>query len=290
MKGTAILILASVVCAGCARSSARLVIGMVPSSSPALMLSAFSPLKEYLRNELGLPVEVSVAKSYQDLIRQMARKEVDIGLYGPFSYILAEEGQRLSPLVLRDRRDLGLYYNSTIVARSDSAIHSIEDLRGQTMSFVDPASTSGFLVPDALFISRQVDIEKFFSSYHFAGTHDKVLDEVLQGRAAAGAVSLSILNSRVAAGSISAGDLRELWRSESIPGSPFVARSGLSSAAKEGFIRAMLRVHEADPSALAAYDPSTLRFIRAEPEMYDGIRNIVSVLGKAYPMKYLLEH
>ncbi len=284
------MLLASIALAGCARSGARLAIGMVPSSSPELMLSSFYPLKDYLQKELGLPVVVTVAKSYQDLIAQMARKEVDIGLYGPFSYILADEGQKLSPLVLRDRKDLGIYYNSTIVARSDSAIHSIEDLRGQTMSFVDPASTSGFLVPDALFISRQIDIESFFSSYHFAGTHDKVLDEVLHGRAAAGAVSLSILNSRVAGGAITARDLRELWRSESIPGSPFVARPGLSTAAREGFIRAMLRVHQADPAALAAYDPSTLRFVRAEPEMYDGIRNIVSVLGKAYPKKYLLEH
>ncbi len=261
---------------------------MVPSYTPKRMVASFAPIAKYLEGELKVSVVVAVAGTYQDLVAKMGRGDADIGLYGPFSYILAEQGQNLAPLVVRDRKDLGVYYNSVIIVRSDSPFRSIEELRGRSMAFVDPASTSGFLVPDSLFISRQLDIEKFFSSYHFAGSHDKVTEEVLDRRADAGAVSKSILNSLVAAGRVRSEDLRTLWISESIPGSPFVARADLSLRMREGFKKAMLSVDVADPAALAAYDPAALRFVSAEPEMYEGIRNIVAILGKKFPQQYLL--
>jgi phosphonate transport system substrate-binding protein len=241
----------------------------------------------YLERELKVRIVVSVAKSYQDLVSKMGRGDVDIGFYGPFSYILAEKSQRLVPLVVRERKDLGISYKSVIISRSDSAFRAVEDLRGRSMAFVDPASTSGFLVPDSLFISRQLDIEKFFSSYHFSGSHDKVVEEVLDRRADAGAVSRSILNSLIASGKVRSEDLRTLWMSESIPGSPIVARADMAPRLRDGFKKAMLAVDQADPSALAAYDPATLRFVAAEPEMYDGIRNIVTILGTKFSQQYL---
>jgi len=271
----------------CAPGPMRLVIGMVPSTTPASIVSSFAPVAMYLERELKVRIVVSVAKSYQDLVSKMGRGDVDIGFYGPFSYILAEKSQRLVPLVVRERKDLGISYKSVIISRSDSAFRAVEDLRGRSMAFVDPASTSGFLVPDSLFISRQLDIEKFFSSYHFSGSHDKVVEEVLDRRADAGAVSRSILNSLIASGKVRSEDLRTLWMSESIPGSPIVARADMAPRLRDGFKKAMLAVDQADPSALAAYDPATLRFVAAEPEMYDGIRNIVTILGTKFSQQYL---
>jgi phosphonate transport system substrate-binding protein len=287
-RKSAILLSTILLFTACAPGPRRLVIGMVPSYTPKRMVASFAPIAKYLEGELKVSVVVAVAGTYQDLVAKMGRGDADIGLYGPFSYILAEQGQNLAPLVVRDRKDLGVYYNSVIIVRSDSPFRSIEELRGRSMAFVDPASTSGFLVPDSLFISRQLDIEKFFSSYHFAGSHDKVTEEVLDRRADAGAVSKSILNSLVAAGRVRSEDLRTLWISESIPGSPFVARADLSLRMREGFKKAMLSVDVADPAALAAYDPAALRFVSAEPEMYEGIRNIVAILGKKFPQQYLL--
>jgi phosphonate transport system substrate-binding protein len=244
-------------------------------------------MRKYLESKMKVRIVLTVAKTYQDLIAKMAHGDVDIGLYGPFSYILADQDQKLTPLVVRDRKDLGVRYNSLIIVRSDSAFRAVEDLRGKCMAFVDPASTSGFLVPDSLFISRQFEIDKFFSSYHFAGSHDKVIEEVLDRRCDAGAVSKSILISLIAAGRVRSEDLRTLWQSEDIPGSPFVARAGLPLRLRDGFKKAMLSVHDDAPMALAAYDPEALRFVCAEPEMYNGIRNIVAIFGAKFSQQYL---
>ena len=41
-------------------------------------------------------------------------------------------------------------YRSQVVVRADSGITSIDQLRGKKFAFVDPASASGFLFPNAL--------------------------------------------------------------------------------------------------------------------------------------------
>jgi phosphonate transport system substrate-binding protein len=262
---------------------------MIPSSTPDKMLASFALVKEYLEREMKAHIQVEVAGTYQKLIEAMGRGEVDIGLYGPFSYVLAAQDQRLSPLVVRDKKDVGVFYNSVIIVRSDSGIDAIEALRGRSMAFVDPASTSGFLVPSSLFVSRQIDIEKFFSSHHFSGSHDIVVQEVLDCRSDAGSVSSTILADLESAGKVRPGELRVLWKSQSIPGSPFVARAALPRRTREAFAKAMCAIHETDPAALAAFDSSAIRFVPAEAGMYEGIKNIVAILGENFSRKYLLE-
>src|SRR5258708_29761657 len=64
-------------------------------------------------------------------------------------------------------------YRSQIVVRADSGINSIEQLRGKKFAFVDPASASGFLFPNALLAGMGIDYKSFFSDTIFAGGHDK---------------------------------------------------------------------------------------------------------------------
>src|SRR5258708_17935699 len=78
-------------------------------------------------------------------------------------------------------------YRSQIVVRADSGINSIEQLRGKKFAFVDPASASGFLFPNALLAGMGLDYKTFFSDTIFAGGHDKVIIAVYNKQADGGA-------------------------------------------------------------------------------------------------------
>ena len=134
------------------------------------MVEGFEPIRLYLEEKLGMPIEVTVTEDYVSLIEKMKKETIDIGLYGAFSYIAAESEMELCPLVVESRKETGIYYNSLIITHKDSGISSIEELEGKKFAFVDSGSTSGFVLPYALFSSRNIEYEEFFSKFYYAGS------------------------------------------------------------------------------------------------------------------------
>ena len=64
------------------------------------------------------------------------------------------------------------YYHSQIIARKDSGIKTVNDLKGKTFAFVDPTSTSGHLFPKAGLIKLGIDPDTDFGRVIFTGSHD----------------------------------------------------------------------------------------------------------------------
>ena len=46
-------------------------------------------------------------------------------------------------------KDGSTYYYSVMVVRPDSGIKSMEDMKGHSLAWADPNSTSGYLIPSA---------------------------------------------------------------------------------------------------------------------------------------------
>ncbi|PKC52322.1 periplasmic binding protein-like II, partial [Rhizophagus irregularis] len=195
----------------------------------------------------------------------------------------------LTPLVVQERRETGLYYQSYIITRNDSSIETLEDLEDKSFAFVDPGSTSGFVLPYALLKSRNIDIESYFSNIIYSGTHAQVPDDILSGKVEAGAISSVQFNILEADGKLVKDDFKIIWQSDNIPGSPYVARSDLDRGVKEGFIESMLNIHEEIPNDLHKFDESIEKFVEVDNNIYHSIRNIATILGKDYMYEYFLK-
>ena len=276
-----ILFLFTILLSGCVGNE-KLTIGIVPSESPEKLKEEFSLIQEYLAKRLDRQVEVYIPDDYRELIQAIEEEKVDIALFGPFSYIVAETRQDLVPLLVRSKKSYGISYNSLILCRSDSEIQNLENLEGRKMAFVNSASTSGYMIPQSLFISRDIDIDRFFGSYHFAGSHDRVIEEVLKGESEAGAVSATILMRLIAQERINARDLRILWKSDPIPGSPYVGRRDLPHRLLDDFTDAMSQIHLEDPEALEHFDETIESYLPVEEGLYNPIRNIVNIMGREF--------
>ena len=151
---------------GCQKEPEKLTIGLIPVRDQEEMKAAFEPIRLYLEETIGMKIEVTVADDYASLVEGMKNNKVDIGWYGAFSYIAAESEMDLVPLVVESRKETGPYYQSLIIASKDSGIHSVEELVGKRFAFVDSGSTSGFILPYALFKSRDINIEQNFSDIY----------------------------------------------------------------------------------------------------------------------------
>lgn len=289
LKFALVFVLLCSILAGCNGNEEEITIGMIPIRDNEEMYNNFEPIKLYLENNLEVPVNVTVTDDYASLVKEMEKGTVDIGWYGAFSYIAADSLLDLNPLVVQERKLDGIYYQSLIITKRESDIHTIEDLKGSTFSFVDSGSTSGFVLPFALFKSRDIEIEDFFNEVHFSGTHQQVIADIESNLADAGAISSIQFEKLIKENKIDENDYRVIWKSEDIPGSLFVAGTSIDEKLQDKFISAMVAIHQEQPEALEKIDDSIERYIEVDNNIYHSIRNIATILGKDYMMEFFLK-
>ncbi|MHC4081030.1 MAG: phosphate/phosphite/phosphonate ABC transporter substrate-binding protein [Planctomycetota bacterium] len=142
-------------------------------------------------SDSGFHVETAIPASYITVVEALGTKRADFAAFNTFAYVLARDvkGYDVEPLftVARGMFSEESTYCGQIIARADSGIESLEDLAGRKFAYVDPASTSGFVLPRSLLKERGVEL----GDEVFAQKHDNVVTMVYQGQVDAGATYFS---------------------------------------------------------------------------------------------------
>ena len=117
----------------------RLDFGVYPSDRATVMYRKFSPILEAIRIPLEtqlkreVDIHLTIFEDYESGITALASGEVDFVRFGPSSYILAEEINPKIQLLAMELRNGLKQFNGLIIARKDSNIHELKDLRGKTI-------------------------------------------------------------------------------------------------------------------------------------------------------------
>jgi phosphate/phosphite/phosphonate ABC transporter binding protein len=134
-------------------------LGMVPGEDAEVRIQRYTPMIDYLKSYLGMDVKAYVGTDYTATVEAMRAKRVDAAYFGPFSYVLAAQVADARVFVVPGSADgITSTYNSLIVTHTASGITSLDELKGRNFSFVDPASTSGHLIPRAMLLKAGIDL------------------------------------------------------------------------------------------------------------------------------------
>ena len=149
----------------------KLVLGMVPSREADRIVDSLAPIAEMLSARLLIPVETFVATDFVGLVESVGTGRVDIGLFGPAGLVQAIDAYGAIP-VLASVRQGSTTYRAQFNVRCDSGITEFEQLRGGTIAFVSPGSTSGYQFPFVtLKVNYGIDPDTEMTAI-FAGSHD----------------------------------------------------------------------------------------------------------------------
>ena len=123
----------------------------VPSVDANVIVSGGEVMAAALNEATGLFFEVSVPTSYAATIEEMCASPTDtIGFIPALGYALANQLCGVDVAFKAERRGVPVYWTMFVVPR-DSDIQSLEDLNGLKWGYPDAGSTSGYMVPLALF-------------------------------------------------------------------------------------------------------------------------------------------
>lgn len=220
-----------------------LTIAYAPNESTEQSVDARNGLAKDLGAAMGVEVKEIQASDYNAIIEALRTGQADMAYMGALAVALAVERAEVVPIVMKapqgDKSQA--VYHSVLIARSDNAdINSIEDIRGKTMAFVDPDSTSGNLIPTAEIINAFPDDNldsdtlhtngSFFEAVSFSGQHQAGLQAVIKGDVDVVPISDQILASEIANGNAKESDIKIIHESGAIPAEAMVVGKSVDEA------------------------------------------------------------
>lgn len=251
---------------------------LIPADDAEEMLRNYQPMADYLEEKLGIPVEIKVTSDYTASIEAMRAKHIDMAWFGPFSYVLAAKEANAEAIVNGVRRDTGKStYKTVFITRPDTGIKNLQDLKGRSFAFVDPASTSGNLIPRKVLTENNIDPEKDFSLMYYAGTHNAVELAVANRKVDAGADSDTSYYRMVKAGEIDPDTNIIIHESEPIPGSPIAVRGDLPENLKKKIQKALIDMDEQTMHKVGGWG-DIARYQEVKDSDYDIIRETAKIL------------
>lgn len=261
------------------RGGRELRLGRAPHLSVKATRVDNEALVRYLSGKLGQPVELVVPGTYDAVVEGLMRGEIDIAYLTPLSYVVAKERlPGLVPIVQLVAEGAGRYLGY-VVTSVDRPIEHLAELRGKCFAFVDPQSTSGYLFPLDVLRRAGIEPERDFEKTLFAGSHPKVVEEVLSGRCDAGAIASTTFRHMRSENVVRR--LRILAKTDWIPFDSIAVHPSLAPETARVLEQALLEVSSRTPEGRAVLMAVTSSngFVKADDRTYDGVRAVARRLG-----------
>lgn len=147
------------------RDSQVLVLGRI-SDDPKAHYEQLKPLLDYVvprMASVGIREgRILMARDPQQMASYMRRGEVDWVTETAASGTILEQRAGAAPLLLTERDGVSVY-RTVMFARRDSGIASLDDLRGRSVAFQNPSSTSAYFVPAMAVLGRKLPLTVLLS-------------------------------------------------------------------------------------------------------------------------------
>lgn len=253
---------------------AKLRVALLPDENASTIIQNAAPLKKHLETKVKKDIELVVTTDYSSMIEAMRFGRIEIAYFGPLSYVLAKaKAPDIEPFAVGISKGSPTY-RSVIVARAEGPVKEPADVKGRTVGFGDPASTSSHLIPRALLANQELIGGKDYKLVHL-GTHDAVARAVQSGQIDAGALSEEIFKSLVAKKAIDRDKVKVIAVSGPIPNYPMVLQTKLAPELKASIRDAFLGLK--DDAILKPFRAEG--FVATNDQAYDILRDTAKVLN-----------
>ena len=267
-------------------------IAYAPNESTEQSTDARMGLANDLSEVLGCDVEEIQASDYNAIIEALRTGKADMAYMGPLAIALGVERAGIEPIAMKAEDgdpEKAIYHSVLVTNSANSDINSIEDIKGKTIAFVDPDSTSGNLVPTAEIIKAFPDDNlnsdmlhtngDFFEAVSFSGSHQAGLQAVIKGDVDVVPISDQILASEIANGNATEDDVKIIHESDAIPAEAMVIASSVDDNTKQ-VLKDFLTSYDNEDYFTEVIKKEGARFVDCDMSDYEPIIELNNIINE----------
>lgn len=237
-------------------------IGFLGDESAQDILTRNECLQGYIEAAFQVPSKMFTFKDYAGTMESMLGGNLDYAWFGASGYagMHLEDPDAAVPIMTRMQPSGDTGYYSVMVTRADSGIETLEDMKGKSLGYADPNSTSGYLIPNVE-LDEQLEggVDGYFGETKFMGGHENGVLGVLNGDVDAAVTWVSgvgewdegyssgNLRKMVDKGILNMDDITQIWSSKLIPNGPIVMPADLPEEAHQVLLGMKQWILENDP-------------------------------------------
>jgi phosphonate transport system substrate-binding protein len=228
--------------------------GVGSSENEADRIARYKSFVAYMENTLRVPMKMHQASDYAGTIEALKARKLEFARFGPASYAQAwlVTGGKVEPLVVEMDSEGLTGYHAVIAVKAASPYQALDDLKGKTLAYADPNSTSGYIAPAYFLRESGVDPAAFFGRTGFAGSHENSILALLNGTYDAAATwwtneERSNVTRMEGKNMIPAGQIRYVWKSPKLPSSPWAIHTDLPASLRSEVRAALVALPTSAP-------------------------------------------
>ena len=246
-----------------------LVVVLSPAHAPSASSGALGVLEKLLEDATAMSVDLRVAQSPADAVKQFSAGRADAGLVTLEEYLVARAEYGVRPELQALRGDKLAEYEGVLLTRSAGGAVTVAELSGKKVGFVGPYSVSGFTLPVIYLKKAGVTVAAEFAPSHEANLKKLVNGEVLAAATYARQASRSP-------------GLKILAFTGKVPNEPLIVRRGLDAEKRKALAAAFLSLSGTAEgrSALAAVADIT-GFRPADEAAYRPLHDLILAEGRS---------
>ncbi len=256
---------------GAALAQTTLRVTTIPEEAATEQVRKFTPLAQYLEKKLGVKVEFTPVSDYPAAVEALVNKKVELVWFGGFTHVQAQirSGGKIVPIAQRVE---DTKFTSVFIAKTDSGIKTLADLKGKQVSFGSQSSTSGHLMPRSNLLNAGLDPEKDFKRIAYSGAHDATIASVVSGKVDAAALDVTVWKKFVAEGKVDTKAVDVFFTTPPFFNYNWSVHADLPADLREKIKAALLALDDSTPEGAEILKLNRAsRYIETKPENYKGL-------------------
>jgi phosphonate transport system substrate-binding protein len=245
----------------------------IPEEAATEQVRKFTPLAAYLEKRLGMKVEFTPVTDYPAAVEALVNKRVDLVWFGGFTHVQAQlrSGGKIVPIAQREE---DTKFQSVFIAKTDSGIKQLSDLKGKQVSFGSASSTSGHLMPRHFLLQANITPEKDFRRIAYSGAHDATIASVVSGRVDAAALDITVWRKFVSDNKIDTKAVDVFYTTPTFFNYNWSMHADSPAELRQRVQRALLELDSSTPEGREILQLNrATRYITTSPENYKGLES-----------------
>jgi phosphonate transport system substrate-binding protein len=243
----------------------------IPEEAATEQVRKFTPLAAYLEKRLGMKVEFTPVSDYPAAVEALVNKKVELVWFGGFTHVQAQirSGGKIIPIAQREE---DTKFQSVFIAKTDSGIKTLNDMKGKQVSFGSQSSTSGHLMPRNNLLNAGINPEKDFRRIAYSGAHDATIASVVSGKVDAAALDITVWRKFVAENKVDTKAVDVFFTTPPFFNYNWSVHADMPADLREKVKKALLDIDPATPEGKEILQLNrATRYIPTSPENYKGL-------------------